>query len=112
MTNRPSEFTGRNLRRSLQILLIPGVSLKRWLAIGSIAGAAVAVGVIFAVKIPTGPAFISFLENVSLRGESPYVRGAVFIGIGVFGVSIALIGLLRSFRQVSQRPRHRNLLDS
>ena len=43
MTNRPSEFTGRNLRRSLQLLLIPGVSLNRWLAIGSIAGAAVAV---------------------------------------------------------------------
>ena len=107
-----SGTAGRRLRSSLLILLIPGLSLKRWLAIGVIGLIALSVGIIFAFKVSTGPAFISFLENISLRGESPYVRGGVFIGIGVVGAMIAATGLYRSLRLARQRTRHWNLLDS
>ena len=112
MKKPPSGVPGGRLRTSLLILLIPGLSFKRWLAIGGLALFATTIGIIFALKVSTAPAFISFLENVSLRGESAYIRGAVFIGIGVIGASIGMIGLLRSLRQVGQRTRHRNFLDS
>ena len=86
--------------------MMPGISLKRWLATGAIALALVTLGVIFTLKISTGPTLISFLETVSLRNESPYLRGGIFIGIGVVGAVIAGLGLARSFGQVRRRGRH------
>ncbi len=112
MMNLLRGVAGRRLRSSILILLIPGLSLKRWLAIGGIGVIAIAVGAIFALKVSTGPTFISFLETASLRGESPYLRGGVFIGIGIIGAFIATLGLLRSLQKARLRTRHWNLLDS
>ena len=74
--------------------------------------ALVTLGVIFTLKISTGPALISFLESASLRNESPYLRGAIFIGIGVVGAAIAGLGLIRSLGQVQRRGRDLPILDS
>ena len=85
-------LTSRRFYQYLLFLLIPGISLKRWLGVGAIGLALITVGVIFTLEISTGPAFISFFESVSLRNETPTLRGAVFIGLGVVGASVAAIG--------------------
>ena len=105
-------LTSRRFHQYLLFLMIPGLSLKRWLAVGAIGLALITIGVIFALKISTGPTLISFLESVSLRNESPFLRGSVFIGIGVVGAVIAGLGLSRSLGQVGNRTRHWPLLDS
>ena len=66
-------LTSRSFRQYILFLLIPGISLKRWLAVGAIGLAFVTLGVIFFLKISTGPAFISFITYVTLRDESPYL---------------------------------------
>ena len=91
---------------------MPGLSLKRWLVVGSGGLALVTLGVIFTLKISTGPAFVSFLETASLRDESPYLRGGIFIAIGVVGSVIAGFGLARSLSQVRNRTRDWPILDS
>ena len=105
-------LTSRQFQQYLLFLLIPGLSLKRWLGVGAIGIAFVTLGIIFSLKISTGPAFISFLESVTLRNESPYLRGGVFIGIGLVGAAIAAFGLSRSLGNVGQRTRHWPILDS
>jgi len=90
------KLTRRRFFQYLFFLMMPGVSLKRWLAVGAVAFAFVALGVIFTLKISTGPALISFLETASLRNESPYLRGGLFIGIGAVGAVIAGFGLTSS----------------
>jgi uncharacterized cofD-like protein len=102
----------RRFPQYLFFLLIPGISLKRWLAVGVIGLALITVGVIFALKISTGPTFISFLESVSLRNQSPYLRGGVFIGIGVIGALVAGIGLTRSLADVRNSTRNLTFFDS
>jgi uncharacterized cofD-like protein len=92
--------------------LIPGISLKRWLGVGAIGLALITLGVIFSLKISTGPTFISFLETVTLRNESPYLRGSVFIGVGVIGALVAGVGLIRSLGTVRQRTRNLPFFDS
>ncbi|MQF67148.1 YvcK family protein [SAR202 cluster bacterium AD-802-F09_MRT_200m] len=105
-------LTSRRIYQYLFFLLIPGISLKRWLGVGAIGLALITVGVIFALEISTGPTFISFLESVSLRNESPTLRGAVFIGFGVVGASVAGIGLIRSLGTVRQRTRNLPFFES
>ncbi|MCI0864762.1 MAG: hypothetical protein J4N69_11025, partial [Chloroflexi bacterium] len=105
-------LTSRRFHQYLLFLLIPGLSLKRWLAVGAIGLALITIGVIFALKISTGPTLISFLETVSLRNQSPYLRGGVFIGSGVVGAFIAAFGLARSLGQIGNRTRHWPMLDS
>ena len=105
-------LTSRRFYQYLLFLLIPGLSLKRWLAVGAIGLALITIGVIFALKISTGPTLISFLETVSLRNQSPYLRGGVFIGSGVVGAFIAAFGLARSLGQIGNRTRHWPMLDS
>ena len=102
----------RRFRQYLLFLLMPGISLKRWLAVGVIGLALVTLGVIFTLEISTGPTLISFLETASLRNESPYLRGAVFIGLGSMGAVIAGLGLARSLGQVRRSARHLPILDS
>ena len=99
-------------RQYLLFLIMPGISLKRWLAVGAIGFALVTLGVIFTLKISTGPVLISSLESASLRNESPYLRGGIFIGIGVVGAAIAGFGLTRSLGQVRRHGRHLPILDS
>ena len=105
-------LTSRRFHQYLLFLLIPGISLKRWLGVGAIGLASITLGVIFFLKISTGPAFISFLENVTLRNESPYLRGGIFIGIGVVGAIIAGVGLIRSMGNVRQGSRNLTFFDS
>ena len=105
-------LTSRSFYQYLLFLLIPGISLKRWLGVGAVGLALITVGVIFALGISTGPTFISFLESVSLRNESPMLRGSVFIGLGVVGASVAGIGLIRSLGTVRQRTRNLPFFES
>ena len=105
-------LTSRRFQQYLLFLLMPGISLKRWLAAGVIGLALITLGLIFTLKISTGPAFISFLESASLRNESPYLRGGIFIGIGTLGAVIAGLGLTRSLGRVGRRTRHWPILDS
>lgn len=105
-------LASREFQQYLLFLLIPGLSLKRWLGIGVIGLALVTLGVVFALNISTGPTFISFLESVSLRNQSPYLRGGVFIGAGLSGAIVAAIGLSRSLSNARQRNRHWPILDS
>jgi uncharacterized cofD-like protein len=97
---------------SLLLLLIPGLSLKRWLALGAIGIAAVAIGIVFALKLSLGPGFHSFVGVLSLRDAPPTVRGGVFIAIGVVAAGAATAGLVASLAEVWLRKRHGRFLDS
>ena len=112
MTRSLRVLTNKHFHKYLLFLLMPGLSLKRWLAVGGGGIALVTLGIIFTLKISTGPTFVSFLETASLRDESPYLRGGIFIGIGVIGTVIAGLGLARSLGQVRSRSRDWPILDS
>ena len=105
-------LSSRRFYQYLLFLLIPGISLKRWLGVGAIGFALITIGVIFAVGISTGPTFISFLESVSLRNESPMFRGVIFIGLGVVGTLVASIGLIRSLGSGRQKTRNLPFFES
>ena len=105
-------LTSRLFQQYILFLLIPGLSFKRWLGVGAFGLAFVTLGVIFSLKISTGPTLISVLESVSLRNESPAIRGIVFIVIGLLGTAIAEFGLNRSLGNVGHRTRHWPILDS
>ena len=105
-------LTSRRFHQYLLFLLIPGISLKRWLGVGAIGFALITLGVIFSLKISTGPTLISFLESVTLRNESPVLRGSVFIGVGVVGALVAGVGLFRSLGTVRQSTRNLPFFDS
>ena len=105
-------LTSREFQQYILFLLIPGLSLKRWLGVGAIGLAMVTLGVIFSLEISTGPTFVSFLESVSLRNESPFLRGGVFIGIGTVGALVAAFGLVRSLGNVRRNSRNLRFFDS
>jgi uncharacterized cofD-like protein len=105
-------LTSRQFQQYLLFLLIPGLSLKRWLGVGVIGLTMLALGIVFSLKIPTGPTFISFLESVSLHNESAYLRGSIFIGIGLTGTLIASVGLARSLGHVRRQARNLPFFDS
>ena len=105
-------LTSREFQQYILFLLIPGLSLKRWLGVGVIGLTMVTLGVIFSLEISTGPTFVSFLESVSLRNESPFLRGGVFISIGTVGALVAVFGLVRSLGNVRRRTRNLPLFDS
>ena len=100
------------LSNSLLVLLIPGLSLKRWLALGAIGLAAISIGIVFALKLSLGPGFHSFVGFLSLRDLHPAVRGGVFILIGVGAAFVASLGLLSSLAGAWSRRRNWTLLDS
>jgi len=105
-------LTTRQFQQYILFLLIPGLSFKRWLGVGTFGIAFASLGVIFSLNISTGPAFISFMESVSLRNEPPALRGSIFIVIGLLGTAIAGFGLKRSLGNVGHRTRHWPILDS
>ena len=107
-----SSLINHPLASALLILLIPGLSLKRWLALGVFGLAAMALGIVFALKISLGPGFHSFVGLLSLRDAGPTVRGGVFIAIGLVGAAFAILGLARSVASVWLRRRHWSLLES
>ena len=93
------------------VLLVPGLSLKRWLALGVFGLGAIALGIVFALELSLGPRFHSIVGLLSLRESSATVRGGVFIAIGVVGAVFAVFGLGRSLSRVRLRRRDRTLLD-
>jgi uncharacterized cofD-like protein len=97
---------------SFLLLLIPGVSLKRWLALGAFGFAAMSVGIVFALELSLGPGFHSFVGVLSLRDAPPTVRGGVFIAIGVTVAGAATFGLVSSLAGVWLRRRHWTFLDA
>ena len=105
-------LTSRRFQQYILFFLIPGLSLKRWLGVGAIGLSMVTLGVIFSLEISTGPTFVSFLESVSLRNESPFLRGGVYIAIGIVGSLVALFGLVRSLRNVRRNSRNLRFFDS
>ena len=105
-------LTSKQFQQYLLFLLIPGLSLKRWLGVGAIGSVMVVLGIIISLKISTGPTFISFLESVSLHKESAYLRGGIFIGIGLIGTLIAGVGLARSLGHVRRQARNLPFFDS
>lgn len=112
MTRALKALTSRRFKQYLLFLMIPGLSIKRWLAVGVVGLFALTLGVIFTLEISTGPASISFLESVSLRHQSPYLRGGLFIGVGLLGALVAGVGLIRSLSQIGNRSKHWSILDS
>ncbi|MCI0845732.1 MAG: YvcK family protein [Chloroflexi bacterium] len=94
------------------VLLVPGLSLKRWLALGVFGLGAIALGIVFALELSLGPRFHSIVGLLSLRESSATVRGGAFIAIGVVGAVFAVFGLGRSLSRVRLRRRDRTLLDS
>ena len=92
--------------------MIPGISIKRWLAVGALGIFIVILGVIFTLKISTGPTSVSLLESLSLRNQSPQLRGSLFIGLGVIASLVAGFGLTRSLGQIGSRTRHWPMLNS
>ena len=105
-------LTSKQFQQYLLFLLIPGISLKRWLGVGAIGFAFITLGVVFSLEISTGPTFVSFLESASLRNQSPSLRGGVFIGIGTVGAFVAVFGLVRSLGNVRRRTRNLPFFDS
>ena len=97
---------------SLLLLLIPGLSLKRWLALGAFGVTAVAIGTVFALELSLGPGFHSIVGLVSLRDAPPTLRGGVFIAIGVVIAGAAGTGLVASLAAVWLRRRGSRFLDS
>ena len=100
------------LTTSLLILLIPGLSFKRWLALGALGLAALGLGIVFALELSVGPRFHSFVSTLTLRDVSPVLRGGIFIGLGVAAAAVGSFGLFRSLGALRARRRHWPLLDS
>ena len=105
-------LTSRRIGRVFLILLVPGIALKRWLALGAFGALSIALGIVFALKISLWPGFTSLAEIVSLRGEPSIVRASVFIGVGVVIAVASSIFLTRSLTTLRVRRRHWRLLDS
>ena len=97
---------------SLLLLLIPGVSLKRWLALGAVGSVAIGFGVVFALDIGLASRFHSFAGKASLNDAPPAVRGGIFISIGLLLAGVAAFGLRSSLATVWLRRRHRRFLDT
>ena len=83
MPNLFENFTNRRVGRAFLILLVPGIALKRWLALGALGAAAITLGILFALQISLWPGFTSLAGTVSLRGEPSIVRAGVFIAAGL-----------------------------
>ncbi len=93
-------------------MLLPGLSLKRWLALGALGAVAVALGVAFTFRFPVGPSFISFVGVASLRDAPSVVRGGAFIALGAICLGFATYRLFSSMRSVRRKGRRLGLLDS
>ncbi len=105
-------LASKRIGRALLILLVPGIALKRWLALGAFGGLSIALGIVFALKISLWPGFTSLAETISLRGEPSIVRAGVFIGAGIIIAVAASFFMTRSLTTLQVRRRHWRFLDS
>ena len=100
------------LINSLLVLAIPGIYLKRWLALGGLGVTAISLGVIFAFKVSLGPGLHSFLATLSLSDAPTVVRSGVFIGGGIIFAAAAAFKVSSSLAGARGRRRHWPLLES
>ena len=112
MRNFAKSILRTPIASSVLLLMVPGLSLKRWLALGAFGTAVVAIGIVFALEISLGPKFHSIVGTISLRDSDPTLRGGVFIGLGMLVAGSASIGLFSSLAVVWLRRRHWRFLDS
>ena len=112
MRNFAKSILRTPIASSVLLLMVPGLSLKRWLALGAFGIAVVAIGIVFALEISLGPKFHSIVGTISLRDSDPILRGGVFIGLGILVAGSASIGLFSSLAVVWLRRRHWRFLDS
>ena len=82
------------LSSAFLVLLIPGIHLKRWLALGFFGTIAVILGVLFAFEISLAPGFHSIVGTLSLKFAPTSIRSGVFIGLGAIFAGSALVKLL------------------
>lgn len=97
---------------SALFLVLPGLGLKRWIALGLLGMGAFGLGILFALEVPVGPRFQSLVGVVSMRDTAPTLRAGAFIGLGALFMGTAFIGLGSSIVVVWLRRRHLHFLDS
>ena len=88
-------LTNQPLISSFLVLVISGLSLKRWLVMEAFGLAAVGIGIVFALQFSLGPGFHSFVGTLSLRDTAPAIRGGVFIALGLVVAEGDLDGRIR-----------------
>ena len=98
--------------RDASILLLPGLSLKRWLVLGVLGVGVIALGLAFTFRFPVGPGFTTFVGTVSLREAPSMLRGGVFIILGFAALVFAFFKLSSSTRRAKRKGRGLGLLDS
>ena len=104
-------LTNQPLISSFLVLVISGLSLKRWLVMEAFGLAAVGIGIVFALQFSLGPGFHSFVGTLSLRDTAPAIRGGVFIALGLVVAGGATFGLFRSVAGAWSRRGRWALLD-
>ncbi len=105
-------MTRFRLGSAILVLLIPGIHLKRWLALAGFGTIAVVLGVLFAFEISLAPRFHSLAGTVTLKFAPTAIRSGVFIGLGALFAGSALVKLLMSLGSARGLRRHWSLLDS
>ena len=93
-------------------LLLPGLALKRWVALAALGGVAIALGIAFSTRVPVGPGFSSLIGFATLRDATPAIRGGVFVSIGIAILSGGIFMLARSLASVRRHRTNLGLLDS
>ena len=97
---------------AILVLLIPGIHLKRWLALGGVGTIAVVLGILFAFEVSLAPGLHSIVGTLSLKWAPTPVRSTIFIGLGAIFAGSALVKLLMSLGSARGNKRHWSLLDS
>ena len=100
------------LTNAILVLLIPGIHLKRWLALGGVGTIAVVLGILFAFEVSLAPGLHSIVGTLSLKWAPTPVRSGVFIGFGAIFAGSALVMFLMSLGSARGARRHWSLLDS
>ena len=107
-----SKITRFPLTNAILVLLIPGVHLKRWLALGGLGTIAVVLGILLAFEVSLAPGLHSIVGTLSLKWAPTIVRSTIFIGLGTIFAGSALVKLLMSLGSARGDKRHWSLLDS
>ena len=100
------------LTNAILVLLIPGIHLKRWLALGGLGTIAVVLGILFAFEVSLAPGLHSIVGTLSLKWAPTPIRSTIFIGLGAIFAGSALVKLLMSLGSARGGRRHWSLLDS
>ena len=91
---------------------MPGISLKRWIALEVLGALAICIGILFITQVSIWTGVTALAGIVSLQGEPSWVRSSVFIAAGALIVLAASLRLARSLTTISLRRRNSRLFDS